>query len=229
MHAQVGNHNIYNLMDYCPGTTATLGEWQDSMKPDANGNLPRMDRLRHEHVATEATAISAAGSASDADADLPLGERQRWCGVDDAMMAWLAVADVKAALHVATPKGTEQNNLDYKKGGADDLTSLYKAIANKYRLWIYNGQEDGCIPYNAMESFTSGLGFPVTSEWHPWSGGAEAGGSRVAAGYATQYGGTSKDLAFVTVSMLVQPVHSLPAPPAPLHTTLAFACSVFIR
>ena len=96
-------------------------------------------------------------------------------------------------------KGTEVNNLDYTKFGADDLTPVYKRIAHKYRLVIYNGQEDGCVPYNAMEAFTTGLGFPVTAAWHPWQGSPAAGGARVAAGYAIQYGGNSKDLSFVTV------------------------------
>jgi hypothetical protein len=43
-------------------------------------------------------------------------------------------------------KQTEQNNLHYIGGYMDgDLTSIYKSLAEKYRIWIYNGQEDGCI------------------------------------------------------------------------------------
>jgi hypothetical protein len=37
---------------------------------------------------------------------------------------------------VASPKGTENNNLDYKREGADDLTSLYVSLAKEYRLWV---------------------------------------------------------------------------------------------
>lgn len=66
-------------------------------------------------------------------------------------------------------------------------------------MWIYNGQEDGCIPYNLMEDFTADLGFEETTPWHPWFGQALAGGGRVAAGYATQYGPPALDLAFVTI------------------------------
>lgn len=46
----------------------------------------------------------------------------------------------------------------------DDGTAL------KYRLWIYNGQEDGCIPYTGAEEWTSHQGFPVATAWHPWFG-----------------------------------------------------------
>jgi len=75
-----------------------------------------------------------------------------------------------------------------------------RAHLPRYRLMIYNGQEDGCVPYNAMETFTANLGFPVTDPWHPWKQQSQAaGGARVAAGYATAFGGTSKDLSFVTV------------------------------
>ena len=28
-----------------------------------------------------------------------------------------------------------------------DYRKLYKMLATHYRLWIYNGQDDGCIPY----------------------------------------------------------------------------------
>jgi serine carboxypeptidase-like clade 2 len=41
--------------------------------------------------------------------------------------------------------------------------------------------------------------FPVTDAWHPWFGGSGAGGSRVAAGYATSYGAPAKNFAFITV------------------------------
>ena len=90
-------------------------------------------------------------------------------------------------MHVASPKGTAANNLHYVAGGADDLAPLYAALAAKYRLWIYNGQDDACVPYNAMEAFTGGLGLAVATPWRPWFGDAAAGGTRVAAGYFTAY------------------------------------------
>lgn len=48
-----------------------------------------------------------------------VGAYERWCGVDDAMMTWLAVPEVMKALHVKTDKkGTENNNLNYQGGEA---------------------------------------------------------------------------------------------------------------
>jgi hypothetical protein len=40
-----------------------------------------------------------------------------------------------------------------------DLRSLYKSLALEFRVWIYNGQEDGCIPYTGAEEWTSHLGY----------------------------------------------------------------------
>jgi|EP01047_Picozoa_sp_COSAG01_P061501 serine carboxypeptidase-like clade 2 len=69
---------------------------------------------------------------------------------------------------------------------------------------IYNGQDDGCIPYVGAQEWTSHLGFPETTAWHPWFSTDLGGGSRVAAGYATSYGGDSiharsSGMAFVTI------------------------------
>eukprot|EP00662_Eupelagonemidae_sp_cell21_P046102 gene46102-42464_t len=54
------------------------------------------------------------------------------------MFAWLDVDAVKAALHVAGPKGTEANTLQYNKGvpqyRGGDLRSLYHDLALRYRL-----------------------------------------------------------------------------------------------
>ena len=71
-----------------------------AMVPNADGSLPRMDKLLHERP-------SGAGEGGT----MPLGAYERWCGVDDAMMTWLVVPEVMEALHVAKPKGTEKNNL----------------------------------------------------------------------------------------------------------------------
>jgi hypothetical protein len=32
---------------------------------------------------------------------------------------------------------------------------LYKMLAENYQLWIYNGQDDGCIPYVGAQEWTS--------------------------------------------------------------------------
>jgi hypothetical protein len=43
------------------------------------------------------------------------------------------------------------------------------------------GDVDGCVPYNDNEAWTSGMGYPVASPWHPWLLDNQV------AGYATVY------------------------------------------
>eukprot|EP01044_Picomonas_judraskeda_P040197 COSAG03_NODE_19620_length_333_cov_0.884615_1_plen_44_part_01 len=38
-----------------------------------------------------------------------------------------------------------------------DYRELYKGLAEDYRLWIYNGQDDGCIPYVGAQASPSRL------------------------------------------------------------------------
>jgi hypothetical protein len=119
------------------------------MAPLPDGSLPRMDALLHK------TPTTNPKSCADVQGVSPLGSVQQWCGVDRSMMQWLSQPSVISALHVETPKGTETNNLKYTGGyRGGDLRSLYKELALKYKLWIYNGQEDGCIPYTGAEVST---------------------------------------------------------------------------
>lgn len=193
---QVGPHNLYNADDFCPSMAPdgpTLDDWDAAMKLNADGTMPRMDRLLHERP-----TLAGNGGAME------LGAYERWCGVDEAMMTWLEVPEVMEALHVAKPKGTERNNLAYQGGSYPpytdhDYRQLYKMLAENYRLWIYNGQEDGCVPYLGAQEWTARLGFPETAAWHPWFSADEGGGRRVAAGYSTSYGAPAKDFSFVTI------------------------------
>lgn len=204
MNQEVGPHNFYNLADFCPAKEAyTMMEWEASMASLSDGSMPRMDMLLHENPTVGRNEVSCPKGACKADGDPPLGSAQQWCGVDRAMFAWLSVPAVQEALHVASPKGTEHNTMTYNKGvpqySGGDLRWLYKKLALKYKLWIYNGQEDGCVPYNGGEEWTSHLGFPIKEAWKPWFGGDDAGGRRVAAGYVTTYGAPAMDFRFLTV------------------------------
>eukprot|EP01047_Picozoa_sp_COSAG01_P061503 COSAG01_NODE_7694_length_3095_cov_2.219553_4_plen_195_part_00 len=111
---EVGPHNLYNVDDFCPTMNPdakfTLDDWTASMATNADGSVPRMDKLLHESPTAAADASS--------DEDMPvLGAYERWCGVDDAMMTWLMVPEVMKALNIRLDKkATEHNNLHYEGG-----------------------------------------------------------------------------------------------------------------
>lgn len=71
-----------------------------------------------------------------------------------------------------------------------------------------------------LQEWTSHLGFPVKTSWHPWFGDAAAGGSRVAAGYAVQYDKPARDFQFVTVKGAGHEVRSEPVIGVPCQTCL---------
>lgn len=216
MNDQVGNHNFYHLSDFCasldPSTGKGLGvgyRWKDfeaALETKEDGTLPRMDDLLHGAQASSQRRGLPRDGAKETGKVLrdvsesfgPLGEVQQWCYTDSAMNTWLDVPEVITALHMDEPKGTETNNLAYS-GPMSNLTDLYASLALDFRLWIYNGMEDGCIPHNMIEDFVQRMGFPELTAWHPFYGSDSAGGSRVAAGYATAYGGDAKDLQFITI------------------------------
>ena len=80
-----------------------------------------------------------------------------------------------------------------------DLRPLYKQLATKYRMWIYSGDTDACVPYWGTEEWTRELGFDVRHDWHPWKSPIATGGVPQRAGYVVDFN-TSTNFKFVTVS-----------------------------
>ena len=108
------------------------------------------------------------------------------CGGGNAAGKWLGQDDVAAALHVKTgTKGMKYNWGPYKVSG--DLRPLYKELAQKYRMLIYSGDVDACVPYWGTEEWTRELGFKVKTDWHPWMAEHLNRPGMLRAGYAIEY------------------------------------------
>ena len=114
------------------------------------------------------------------------------CGMEEAMGAWLRAPGVADALHV-DPLGA-QGGMQYD-ANVGDITGTYEKLLGKYRLLIYSGDVDACVPYWGTERFTRAIGGEEQGEWHAWTSESVAGKGRVVAGYATTY----KDFQFITV------------------------------
>ena len=48
---------------------------------------------------------------------------------------------------------------------ASGMRAHASPAAAKYRVLIYSGDTDGCVPYVGSEGWTSGLGLTVTNDW----------------------------------------------------------------
>lgn len=111
------------------------------------------------------------------------------------MGQWLAKPDVQAALHV-----THEGNQYYRRTAAD-LRPLYKSLAQKYRIVIYSGNVDACVPYWGSEEWTRELGFPQKEAWRPWkSVSSDEPNQEMQAGYVTTYSAGQQTFTFLTVS-----------------------------
>jgi len=112
--------------------------------------------------------------------------------------AWMNSALVKAAIHVdKAPVGpwTVCANIDYSANTVTLLDRYPTLIAN-YRVLIYGGDADACVPWNGSEEWTRQLGYNVLNEWHPYS--VSADGRSWTAGFKTDYD-TPKGFSFITI------------------------------
>ncbi len=68
------------------------------------------------------------------------------CGSETVMSEWLSLPEVMTALHVVN----NTNGFQYSMT-AKDLLPLYAKLIHNYRMLIYSGDVDGCIPYWGSE------------------------------------------------------------------------------
>ena len=68
------------------------------------------------------------------------------CGAETVMDQWLNLPSVQAALHVQT----NNKGMVYRRT-AGNLLPLYSQLIQKYRVLIYSGDTDACVPYWGTE------------------------------------------------------------------------------
>jgi len=213
MCAEVGNDafNVYNMYDTCypdnggrslkdvRATIArarkeglTLARWSDALHthPALFVGSGAKEGSEQSERSVEVGVGGETGAA-------PLGNLNDYaCGSEGAMSDWLSSPAVQKALHVTDGGG----GMHYKSN-AGDLRALYRKLVAKYKMVIYSGNVDSCVPTWGSEQWTRALGEPfgVVKPWHPWySASADPGSSsRVVAGYAITYG--LNNFTFVTV------------------------------
>jgi len=179
----VGSFEIYNYYDECYGTSGiTMSSSERAMLG------------RQLLQGAEFGAAMHVGAATDAKGAL----NDYTCGGGAAMSVFLAQPSVQKALHVKA--GTK--GMAYGPRDRADLRPLYKTLAQKYRLLIYSGDADGCVPFVGTEEWTSELGFEQIEAWRPWQSGTNENMTKrdVTAGYVTTYSaGEAHNFTFLTV------------------------------
>ena len=201
MDAQAGDFNVYNVYDTCADDAARGGarggargaaKWRELLFARRSVSLERMEdasahpQLPRDDGAAPRRALGALG-------DYP-------CGNDRAAAAWLAQPEVAAALHV--DPGAAARGMNYTWGPSafsGDLRPLYAELARKYRMLIYSGDTDACVPTWGTDEWVRELGFAQKDGggWRAWTSPLEYGAAEQRAGYVVDY--DVNDFKFVTV------------------------------
>ncbi len=85
------------------------------------------------------------------------------------------------------------NQIQYTSVRENLPRDTYPALIENYRVLIYNGDWDACVPYTDNEAWTSNMGYELEHPWHPW---LYLNDTQVA-GYATRY--AKNNFTFITI------------------------------
>lgn len=168
---EIGSFDVYNLYDTCAGDTATP---------------PKKRLLRDWNRLLDVNEIEVEGDAPPREPQLGAAVNDYPCGGDRAARQWLSTAEVAAALNVKA--GTP--GMRYQKGPmsfSGNLLPLYAELMKKYRMLIYSGDTDACVPTWGTVDWIDSLNLTVAKGWRPWKSAHLDGSNLQRAGYVKEY------------------------------------------
>ncbi|TVU13670.1 hypothetical protein EJB05_37090 [Eragrostis curvula] len=124
-----------------------------------------------------------------------LGGRSLPCTSDELATIWLDNEDVRSVIH-AKPKSLIGSwelytaRIDYYYDTGTMVSYHKKFTALGYRVLIYSGDHDLCIPFPGTEAWVKSMGYQVVDRWRPWYF------SQQVAGYTEGY---DHNLTFLTI------------------------------
>lgn len=99
------------------------------------------------------------------------------CTSSSLSPTYLDIPEVRKAIHVEMVQNVSTwidcANITYDTNLAN-LLPLYPTLIENYRVLIYSGDADACVPHNGSEEWVRQLGIPVKTAWHQWN--VNAGG-----------------------------------------------------
>jgi carboxypeptidase C (cathepsin A) len=152
---QVGNVNIYDIYDKC-----IIGD------PDPDQRVYRVPSQRTQALS------SLLGGPNECIDGISAGLYLN----DDTVRKAINMPPVSQTgkWTICTGKIVYDTNIQ-------SLLGLYPTLIRKYRVLIFNGDADACVPVTDNQEWTSNLGIPVQTPWHAWTINDQV------AGYATTY------------------------------------------
>ena len=173
MHSEVGAVNIYDVYAPCINSG---DEESGYTKLLTNTEKKAMDLAKSSGV-----SISPQPG--------PVG-----CINGGPSSAYLNQVAVRSAIHVpgesVTGKWSTCSNIDYTMTEENEPKDIYPDLIKNYRVLIFNGDADSCVPFTDNEEWTSNMNYQVKSKWRPWYVNEQV------AGYVTEY---EQGFTFLTV------------------------------
>ncbi|KAK1318944.1 Serine carboxypeptidase 1 [Acorus calamus] len=102
-----------------------------------------------------------------------LGSSDVPCTDDEVATTWLNNATVRNAIHSQSLDmiGSWElctDKIDFMHD-AGSMIKYHKDLTSKgYRVLIFSGDHDMCVPYTGSEAWTRSLGYKITDGWRPW-------------------------------------------------------------
>ncbi|KAL2539706.1 Serine carboxypeptidase-like 20 [Abeliophyllum distichum] len=110
------------------------------------------------------------------------------CIDDTVATAWLNNKQVRKAIH-ADPESGEwslcTSKLSYNHDAGSMISYHKNLTASGYRVLIYSGDHDMCIPFTGTQAWTQSLGYKIIDEWRSWKSNDQIAG--FIQGYANDF------------------------------------------
>ncbi|KAL5566720.1 hypothetical protein UlMin_029884 [Ulmus minor] len=95
------------------------------------------------------------------------------CTDDRVAYAWLNDKNVRKAIHTAPESKLLSwevcaEDLSYSSDAGSMIPYHRNLTQEGYRVLIYSGDHDMCVPYTGSEAWTSSLGYEILDHWRPW-------------------------------------------------------------
>lgn len=174
-----GDLDVYYLYNTCSDPALSLS--------NLRAPLPANSLLRK---ALEAKAAKQ-GSSKAVQKGKKVGTDPNCFGTGPTLEAYFNQASVKSALHVAPGIDwalcSNNGTFNYNGDMDDERKEIYPTIVTQagYKVLVYNGEADLCVPYTDNEYWTRSMGYSVAKPWTAWEVQGEQGA--YVGGYVIHY------------------------------------------
>ncbi|CAL5028223.1 unnamed protein product [Urochloa decumbens] len=198
VHWELKDLNKYNILEPCYHRPEIQEvEFANSSLPLSFRRLGETDRpfLVRKRMAGRSWPLRLALKDGHVPMWPGLGGRSLPCTNDEIATTWLDDEGVRAAIHAKSKSliGSWElytARIDFSHDTGTMVRYHKKFTALGYRVLIYSGDHDLCIPHTGTEAWVKSIGYQVVDGWRPWYFGEQV------AGYTQGY---NHNLTFLTI------------------------------